>query len=153
MTVESAGGAREELRSRLRHEPVPPDTATVVRGGPDGIEKLRSHARRTNRAWCLDGVPLYGVSVFCVIDDVGPASLEGLLSARLMTYRVVHLTTVATLAAAGFWLLATGRRPHYTVALDSDGDDDLARLLDCLGPPRDNRYHRVGHQGFEGRRP
>ena len=150
MTVGGAGGAREEQRGRLRHDPAPADAVTVVRGGPDSIEKLRSHARRTNRAWCLDGVPLYGVSVFCALDEVGPASLQGLLSARLTTYRVVHLTTVAALAGAGFSLLPTGRRPHYTVALGSDGEDDLGRLLDRLGSSQDNRYHQVRAERPEG---
>lgn len=153
MTEGGAGGAREEQRGRLRPEPSPSDTVTVVRGGPDSIEKLRSHARRTNRAWCLDGVPLYGVSVFCALDDVGPASLHGLLSVRLMTYRVVHLTTVAALTEAGFSLLATGRRPHYTVALDSDSEEDLGRLLDRLGAPQHNQYHRLSDARPEGTRP
>jgi hypothetical protein len=153
VTGAGAGGAREEQRWRLRNDPAPPDAVTVVRGGPDSVEKLRGHARRTSRAWCLDGLPLYGVSVFCALDDVGPASLLGLLSARLMTYRVVHLTTVAALTGAGFSLLATGRRPHYTVALHSDRDDDLRRLLDRLGAPQDNQYHRVRDARPEGTGP
>ncbi len=121
-----------------------------MRGGPDRVDKLRIHARRTHRAWCLDGVPLFGVSVFCALDDLGPGSLQGLLSGRLLTYRVVHLTTVGTLTAAGFSLLATGRRPHYTVVLGSDHDEALDRLLDCLGPGKDNRYHPVGRKDPEG---
>jgi hypothetical protein len=144
VTAGTGGGEREEQRERARLDPAPEHTVTVVRGGPDTVDKVRTHARRTNRAWCLDGVPLFGVSVFCALDNVGPASLEGLLSARLTTYRVVHLTTAGTLAEAGFSLLATGRRPHYTVVLGSDEDEELSRLLDCLGPANDNQYHRVG---------
>jgi len=141
---------REEQRDTIRHEPAPADSITIVRGGPDSVDKLRTHARRTNRAWCLDGVPLFGISVFCAVDDVGGASLGGLLAARLTTYRVVHLATVGVLVAAGFSLLPTGRRPHYTVVLGSDDNRELGRLLECLGPPRDNRYHRVGRKDPEG---
>jgi len=149
----SGRGDREEQRDRERQEPAPAQAVTVVRGGPDSVDKLRVHVRRTNRAWCLDGVPLFGVSVFCALDDIGPASVNGLLSARLVTYRVVHLATVGTLAAAGFSLIATGRRPHFTVVLRSDDDEEIGRLLHCLGPARDNRYHRGGGKHPEGTGP
>lgn len=88
----------------------------------------------------LDGEPLWGVSVFCALDDVGPASLDALLR-RFASYRVVHLPTVRQLLAVGFDLLPSFRRPHFTVRLENDDDDGLDRLLDALGPATANPYH------------
>lgn len=65
---------REELRPYLRGEPVPLAASILVRGGPDTVSLIRSHARRTNRVYCLDGSPLWGVSAFGALDEVGPAS-------------------------------------------------------------------------------
>jgi hypothetical protein len=105
---------REELRGRIRTEPAPPDAALVLRGGPDTVSKLRMHARRTARAWCLDGVPVVGISVF------------------------------------GVHLLPTGHRPHVTVVIASDDEDELHRLLACLGPPRENYDGTLAPQGRRG---
>ena len=80
----------EELRPYLRHERAPDDTTIVVRGGPDTLAKLAVHACRTHDAYVLDGEPLWGISVYCALDDVGPASLDG-LPRRFASYRVVHL--------------------------------------------------------------
>lgn len=132
---------REEQRDKLRREESPADAVSVVRGGRDTLDKLRVHARRTHRAWSLDGAPIFGVSVFCALDDIGPASLDGLLAGRLLTYRFVHVTTVGTLRTAGFLMVPTGSRPHYTVTLGTDDDEELGRFLAALGPPQDNRYY------------
>jgi hypothetical protein len=78
--------------------------------------------------------------VFCALDDVGPASLDALLR-RFASYRVVHLPTAGQLAGLGFDLLPSFRRPHFTVRLESHGDEDVQRLLDGLGPARPNPYH------------
>jgi hypothetical protein len=69
---------REELRPYLRDEGPPDDAIVVIRGGPDTVAKLASHARRTHDAYVLDGAPLWGIFVYCALDDVGPASLDGL---------------------------------------------------------------------------
>lgn len=50
----------DELRSRLRAEAAPTGATVVLRGGPDTISLLRTHARRTQRLYCLDGAPLLG---------------------------------------------------------------------------------------------
>lgn len=101
------------------------------------MPKLRTHARRTARAWCLDGVPLFGISVFCALDDIGPASLPGLLNSRLRTYRCIHYCPVSALRLIGVHLLPTGHRPHFTAVIASGGEEgELRRLLACLGPPR-----------------
>jgi hypothetical protein len=143
---------RDDQQPKLRDEPKLSGAVEVIRGGPDSVEKLRRHVRRTHRAWCLSGVPLYGISVFCVLDDIGPASVRGILGGRLVTYRRVHVTTVGALREGGFRLLPTGRRPHYTAVLASDEDPELNRLLACLGALHDNREHLAAMRGPRGSR-
>lgn len=125
---------RMEQRTRLRPEPLPADTIVVVRGGRDTADKLLSHAQRTARAWSLDGHPLLGISVFAVLDR----PLEILLRDRFSTFRTVYLPTVGCLVGAGFELLATGRRPHFTVRLRRADETERERLLVALGAARDN---------------
>jgi hypothetical protein len=110
------------------------------------VGRLREHARRTHDAYVLDGQPLWGVSVFCALDDVGTASIDTLLR-RFSSYRVVHLPTVGQLAAAGFELLPSFRRPHFTVRLEDDGERSVTLLLATLGPPGANPYHGRQRQG------
>lgn len=117
----------EELRPHLRDERPPDDTTVVVRGGPDTLAKLSMHARRTHDAYVLDGEPLWGISVYYALDDVGAASLDGLLR-RFASYRAVHL-------------------PHYTIRLDGDDQAALNRLLDALGHIEANKYHRRERPG------
>lgn len=54
---------REELRLRVRDERPPADASVVIRGGPDTPSLLRTHARRLNRLYVLDGNDVFGVSV------------------------------------------------------------------------------------------
>jgi hypothetical protein len=132
----------QELRPSLRNEAAPDDGIVVVRGGPSSIEKLLTHARRTHDAFVLDGNPLWGISVICALDDIGPASLDPLLR-RFASYRVVHLPYMGQLRDAGFDLLPTFKRPHFTVRLQSP--DDVLPLLTALGNAEPNPYY--------GRRP
>ncbi len=125
----------------VRPEPVADGSLLVVRDGPDTATKLAAHALRAHRAYVLDGEPVFGVSVFAALDDIGPASLDGLLAGRMATYRQVHLPTAGSLMAAGFTLLPTFGRPHVTVVLGSADDLAMRRVLDALGPPRANPYH------------
>ena len=46
------------------------------------------------------------------------------------------------LRIAGFQLLPSFGRPHYTVRLSGDDRAELARLVDALGPAQANKYHR-----------
>ena len=131
----------EELRPHVRDERPSTSDVVIIRGGPDTLGKLAEHARRTHRAYSLDGSPLWGVSVFCALDTRGPASLEGLLSGRLSSYRAVHTPTVGQIVEAGFMLLPTFARPHYTLRLRDVSRDELERLLAALGRPRENPYH------------
>jgi hypothetical protein len=64
----------------------------------------------------LDGVPVLGISVFAALDDIGTASLDGILGGKLSTYRVVHLVTVGHLQEAGFALLPTFGAPAHDAA-------------------------------------
>lgn len=124
-----------DLRDHVRAE-LTSSEAVLVRGGPDSATKLRTHAERLRRAFVLDGAPVLGISVFGALDDVGPASLNGLLAGRLSTYRVVHLTSVGRLVGAGFTVLPTFGRPHMTVLLTSL--DETGQLFDLLGSPQPN---------------
>ncbi len=82
--------------------------------GPTTLAKLAQHAQRTHDAYVLDGQTLWGVSVFCALDDIGPSSLTALLR-RFASYRAVHLARAGQLRHEGFELLPSFRRPHFTV--------------------------------------
>ena len=109
---------REDLRLRVRSEEPPPPTASVViRGGPDTPSLLQTHAKRLQRLYELDGEPVLGISVFVVLDDVGPASERGILAGKLRSYPSLYRSTVGRLTDAGFVLLPTFTRPHFTIVL------------------------------------
>lgn len=132
---------RIEQRTLLRKEEVPPAAATIlVRGGPDTVEKLRRHAERTARAWALDGRPLYGISVFAVLD----MPLDDLLRRRFTSFRTIYLPTVARLTEYRFELFPTGQRPHFTVRLQRADDSELDRLLTALGVTQPNAQYARG---------
>ena len=131
---------REELLLQLRDEFPALPNAMVVRGGPATMSRHAAHARRTHAAFLLDGGPIWGVSVFCALDDIGESSLDGLLR-RFASYRLVHLPTVGSLRDAGFEFLPSFRRPHFTIRLAGGSDTEIGRLLEALGPPRPNPYH------------
>jgi hypothetical protein len=120
---------RIEQRGLLRPEVLTARTTLVVRGGRDTPDKLSSHARRTARAWSLDGLPLLGISVFAVLD----MPLEVLLRRRFASFRTVYLPTVGYLDEHGFELLATGQRPHFTIRLQRADNLELKTLLTALG--------------------
>lgn len=133
-------GDRIEQRFRLRAEPPLPEATVLIRGGPDSQDKLARHARRTARAWSLDGQPLLGISVFAILD----IPLDDLLAARFATYRVIHLPAAAALLDRGFELLPTGLRPHYTIRLHRADTTELSELLAALGPPVANLQYAKG---------
>jgi hypothetical protein len=127
-------GERIEQRLRLRDEQPPAATTLVIRGGRDTPDKLRSHVERTARAWSLDGQPLLGISVFAVIGE----PLDDLLRRRFITFRTIYLPTAGTLAEAGFELLPTAQRPHFTVRLRRADEQELELLIEALGAPQPN---------------
>ena len=131
---------RIEQRARLRHEPPPGSATFLVRGGPDDIDKLRRHPERTARAWALDGKPLFGISVFAVLD----MPLDALLRRRFTSFRVVYLPMADRLAEHKFELLPTGQRPHFTLRLQRADDSELDRLLTALGAAQPNPQYARG---------
>lgn len=100
-----------------------------------------AHARRANERLRYGDAEIYGISVFAAVDEVGDASLDGLLSGRLGTHRLVHLSSARILAESGFRLMLTFNRPHFTVVLDSVHESVVRRLHRALGPARANPYH------------
>lgn len=105
---------RIEQSGRLRNESPPDDAVVVVRGGPNTADKIAHHAAKSAELWSYEGVPFEGISVYLALGEPGGQSLDSVL-ASMSTYRVVHLATVGQFRAHGFDLLATGRRPHFTL--------------------------------------
>jgi hypothetical protein len=152
-TAGSASSSRRVKRSRgsLDHaspdadagsssaSPVPSRRACSTRNVHPGPRRprYRSHARRTNRVYCLDGSPLWGVSAFGALDEVGPVPLKGLLASRLLTYKQVHTPEAQTLLDAGFMLLDSFRRPHFTIRLVDDSPAEASRLLSARPADRE----------------
>lgn len=129
---------REELRRRVRDEGPPLDASVVLRGGPDTASLLRSHARRLNRLYVLDGGPVFGVSVFVAYGDIGGTSERTILSGKLHSYPTIYRTTVEVVLRSGLNLLPTFAAPHYTVIIpDLDAVADLAAVF---GELVDNPY-------------
>lgn len=93
------------LRSEL-----PPDDATIVlRAGVMDAENVVRAAERTFALYAL-----YGISVEGVLDTTVQEACRG---ERLATYRRVRLSTFGRARDAGFALLATFDRPHFTLVL------------------------------------
>jgi hypothetical protein len=131
-------GERDDLRVHVRDEHPPADAAVVIRGGPDTLSLLRSHARRINRLFVLDGTEVFGISVFVASSDIGLASERQILRGKLGTYESIYRTTVGELTVTGFGLLPTFQAPHYTVLLP--GLDTVDELAAALGPLLTNPY-------------
>jgi hypothetical protein len=129
---------REELRLRVRTEHPAPDASVVLRGGPDTPSLLRSHARRLNRLFVLDGAPVFGVSVFVADGDIGPRSERTILSRKLHSYPTIYRTTVHRLLTGGFDVLPTFVAPHYTVLIPSL--EAVAELAAAFGELLRNPY-------------
>jgi len=135
------GTGQADLRPHLRSETIDERATVIVRGGPDSVLTLQRHARRAAQAFALDGLPVWGISVMAALDDLGPASLPGILAGRMATYPVVHVPSAAALLDAGIELLPTFGRPHFTARIGSDDESDLVSLLAALGPGQANPYH------------
>lgn len=69
-------------------------------------------------------------------DDVGPCSLDGILQGKMSTYRAVHLVSAELVLRAGFVLLPTFERPHFTLLLK--GLDQVETLLLVFGKSQSN---------------
>lgn len=129
---------REELRDRIRDDDLPDDTKVALRGGPDTESLIRSHVRRANRLFVLDGEEVWALSVFVALDDVGPGSAPAILRTKLRSYPRVYMPTVGSLREAGFGLLSTFARPHFSVVMPGLGSAE--DLLAVLGELQINPY-------------
>jgi hypothetical protein len=129
---------REELRLQVREEMPPRNASVVLRGGPDTVSLLRSHARRLNRLYSLDGAPVFGVSVFVAYGDIGPMSERTILSKKLHSYPTIYRTTVGDLLDADFHVLPTFAAPHYTLLVPNLGA--VAELAAAFGNLIQNPY-------------
>lgn len=125
----------------MREELPPRNASVVLRGGPDTVSLLRSHARRLNRLYTFDGAPVFGVSVFVACGDIGPTSERTILSKKLHNYPTIYRTTVGELVDAGLDVLPTFAAPHYTVLIPSL--DAVAELAAAFGKLVRNPYAGV----------
>jgi len=88
------------------------EAVAVVRGSPITTSKFFDHAVRQARRYSYRGQNMGSLSVNLVLPDWPE---ERILEERLPTYARWARCPVDALAAAGFGLLATGRRPHADV--------------------------------------
>ncbi len=136
-----------DLGWHLRDEEIPVGVTMLLRGGPDSADKLRAHAARTARAYVFEGAPASGVSMFAVLDDVGPGARESILGGKLATYRFVHEVTLDAVHRLGLRVVPTFARPHVTVLLGLDRVEDLLRVLGSGVPnPHYGQVRRPGRR-------
>ncbi len=83
---------------------------------------------------------MWAISVLVALDDVGEGSAEMILRTKLRSYRNVYLPTAGQLRQAGFELLATFARPHFSVLMPGL---NTAKLFSALGELRINPYAGV----------
>jgi hypothetical protein len=108
----------------LRPERPPDDATVVLRAGVMGVENVKRAAERT-----FDLYAVYGVSVEGVLDM---SVHEACCGQRIASYRRVRLSTFGRVRRAGFALLATFERPHFTLVLADLSELTLARLDRCF---------------------
>ena len=143
---------REELRLRVRDERPPLDASVVVRGGPDTASLLRSHARRLNRLYVLDGDSVR-ISVFVAYGDIGATSERTILRANSTAIRP-STAPRWKLLRRGLNLLPTFAAPHYTVVIpDLDAVAELAAAFGNLFTTRtlERRGGRHDNHRYSGR--
>ena len=81
---------------------------------------------------------MWAISVLVALDEVGAGSTNSLLRSKLWTYDVVYRSKVSQLLTAGFGLLPTFTRPHYSVVLPELSA--IPALLEALGELVQNPY-------------
>lgn len=82
--------------------------------------------------------------MFCALDAEGPTSIAGVLSA-MRTNREVYFVPVGAVAVAGYELLPTGKRPHFTLHDPNQRSTiDMQELLDLLGEPQRIPFFKTG---------
>ena len=120
----------------LRSEQPPDDAAVVLRAGVMRPDNIRRSAERTFALYAV-----YGISVEGVLDGSVQDACRG---ERIASYRQVRLSTFGRLRYAGFALLATFDRPHFTLVLADLSELTLARLAKCFDEPIPNPGRPAG---------
>ncbi len=112
-------------------EPPPDDAAVVIRAGVMVVADIERAASQ-----CLE---LRGVLAISVEAVLGTTVAEACASSpRLSQYRQVRLSSFGRLRAAGFAVLPTFARPHFSLVLPDLSELTLARLDRCFDPPIPN---------------
>lgn len=120
----------------LRTEQPQDDLTVVIRAGVMAPDALVRAAERTFEVHAI-----YGISVEGVLDG---SVLDACRSPRVVTYRQVRLSTFGTIRGAGFALLATFDRPHFTLVLADLSEVTVRRLGRCFGDPIPNPGRPTG---------
>lgn len=114
----------------LRTEEPPPDETVVVRAGQMSTDNVRRSASRF-----FDEHGVYALSVFAALDH----PIDELCRDRvLVRYGVIRTSAFGVLRAAGFALLPSLRRPHFSIVLPDLEPATVDRLSACFGGPAPN---------------
>lgn len=114
----------------LRSEDPPGDDVMIVRAGQMTTDTVR---RSTSKFFEEHGI--YALSVFATLDHPVEELCRDHVLAR---YGSVRTSTFGTVRAAGFALLPTLRRPHFSVVLPDLDSTTLDRLSSCFSEPVPN---------------
>jgi len=125
-----AAGAVVTRPLPLRAEQLPDDTTIVLRGGTMAVGDGRLAAERSFARSAVLGISVEGV--------IGTTLQDACRSERLIVFRRVRLSTFGRVRAAGFAVLATFERPHFTLVLPDLAELTLARIDRCFDPPIPN---------------
>lgn len=120
----------------LRSEQPPDDARLVLRAGVMSSDSVRRAAERT-----FDLCAVHGISVEGVLDTTVQ---EACRSERVVGYWKVRLSTFGRVRGAGFALLATFDRPHFTLVLADLSELTLTRLDRCFDDPIPNPGREPG---------
>lgn len=115
----------------LRADRPPDDAVVVLRAGVMSPGDVRRAAERTFAAYAVYGISVEGVLEGSVLDACRS-------SRRFAAYRHIRLSTFGRLRSAGFALLASFDRPHFTVVLADLCELTILRLRRCFDDPIPN---------------
>lgn len=117
----------------LRDEQPPDAAIVVVRGGLLGVDSVLRTAETSMRQYGFYGVSVFaatGLSIEELVRQIPELSPD--------RYKQLRTSTVGSIRAAGFELLATQDWPHFDVELPDVAEGTIERLRNCFGPPFPN---------------
>jgi hypothetical protein len=130
---------RKPIEPLIRDEGRQDSTVVVIRGGPINAEKIVAHALRQQAVFTFRGEPMIAISVDLAIEGW---PVERILSERMWSRSTYALSTVGTLAAAGFELVPTSTPPHYSIVLPDTSEAAALDLLSHFGPTMENEFRQ-----------